>query len=69
MNALTQADGVGEDAIERPQLNVDIACVGFGPAMGGFLTTLVRGLEQEPESDAFASAASPDLGARRATSA
>ena len=27
---------------ERPVLDVDIACVGFGPAMGGFLTTLAR---------------------------
>jgi electron-transferring-flavoprotein dehydrogenase len=31
-------------AIERPRLDVDIVCVGFGPAMGGFLTTLTRGL-------------------------
>jgi electron-transferring-flavoprotein dehydrogenase len=30
--------------IERPQMAVDIACVGFGPAMGGFLTTLSRSL-------------------------
>lgn len=28
--------------IERQQMSVDIACVGFGPAMGGFLTTLSR---------------------------
>jgi electron-transferring-flavoprotein dehydrogenase len=27
-------------ASERQQMEVDIACVGFGPAMGGFLTTL-----------------------------
>jgi electron-transferring-flavoprotein dehydrogenase len=27
---------------ERPVLDVDIVCVGFGPAMGGFLTTLAR---------------------------
>ena len=31
-------------AIDRPQMTVDIACVGFGPAMGGFLTTLSRSL-------------------------
>ena len=30
---------------ERQTLQVDIACVGFGPAMGGFLTTLARGLD------------------------
>ncbi|MHC4079599.1 MAG: 4Fe-4S ferredoxin, partial [Planctomycetota bacterium] len=28
------------DAVDRPSVEVDIACVGFGPAMGGFLTTL-----------------------------
>jgi electron-transferring-flavoprotein dehydrogenase len=33
--------------IERPVMEVDIACVGFGPAMGGFLTTLSRGLVDE----------------------
>ncbi|MGA2147640.1 MAG: 4Fe-4S ferredoxin [Bryobacteraceae bacterium] len=27
---------------DRPVLDVDIVCVGFGPAMGGFLTTLAR---------------------------
>ena len=29
---------------ERQQMEVDIACVGFGPAMGGFLITLSRNL-------------------------
>jgi electron-transferring-flavoprotein dehydrogenase len=29
---------------DRQQMEVDIACVGFGPAMGGFLTTLSRHL-------------------------
>ena len=39
------------DASEKPStrssgrhMEVDIACVGFGPAMGGFLTTLSRKL-------------------------
>lgn len=36
MNAATE--------VERQQMEVDIACVGFGPAMGGFLTTLAREL-------------------------
>ena len=31
-------------AVERQQMDVDIACVGFGPAMGGFLTALSRKL-------------------------
>jgi electron-transferring-flavoprotein dehydrogenase len=37
---------------ERQQMSVDIACVGFGPAMGGFLTTLSRELENPIESAA-----------------
>ncbi len=32
------------DETPRQSMDVDIACVGFGPAMGGFLTTLSRGL-------------------------
>jgi len=32
------------EAVHRDSLAVDIACVGFGPAMGGFLTTLTRAL-------------------------
>jgi electron-transferring-flavoprotein dehydrogenase len=31
-------------SFDRQQMEVDIACVGFGPAMGGFLTTLLRSL-------------------------
>ena len=42
---------------ERQSMQVDIACVGFGPAMGGFLTTLGRklagdGTTAPPESRA-----------------
>ncbi|MBL8233690.1 MAG: 4Fe-4S binding protein [Bryobacterales bacterium] len=36
--------------MERPRMDVDIVCVGFGPATGGFLTTLVRGLPLEDGS-------------------
>jgi electron-transferring-flavoprotein dehydrogenase len=36
--------------VERSSMDVDIVCVGFGPAMGGFLSTLARGLQ---ESGAF----------------
>lgn len=32
--------------VERQSMDVDIACVGFGPAMGGFLTTLSRALAE-----------------------
>ena len=31
-------------ATDRQSMQVDIACVGFGPAMGGFLTTLSRAI-------------------------
>ncbi len=48
-------------AIERPQMNVDIACVGFGPAMGGFLTTLSRSLLNADGSARLESATSPGL--------
>ena len=48
-------------AVERPQMNVDIACVGFGPAMGGFLTTLNRSLLNPDGSVRLESAASPGL--------
>ena len=32
-------------------MDVDIVCVGFGPAMGGFLTTLAHDLRSEPPGD------------------
>jgi electron-transferring-flavoprotein dehydrogenase len=35
-----------EVVVERQAMDVDIVCVGFGPAMGGFLTTLGRQLAQ-----------------------
>ena len=33
-----------DPTIERARMDVDIACVGFGPAMGGFLSTLAKQL-------------------------
>ena len=33
--------------VSRQEMAVDIACVGFGPAMGGFLTTLTKSLSTE----------------------
>jgi len=29
-------------AVERPRMDADIVCVGFGPATAGFLTTLSK---------------------------
>ncbi len=33
-----------KEQIERAQMDVDVVCVGFGPATGGFLTTISRGI-------------------------
>ncbi len=46
---------------ERQQMSVDIACVGFGPAMGGFLTTLSRSLLNPDGSVRLESATSPGM--------
>jgi electron-transferring-flavoprotein dehydrogenase len=40
-------------------MDVDIACVGFGPAMGGFLATLSRGLVKPDGTPAVESSAAP----------
>jgi electron-transferring-flavoprotein dehydrogenase len=42
-------------------MNVDIACVGFGPAMGGFLTTLSRGLLNADGTPAIESLEAPGM--------
>ena len=47
--------------IERPTMEADIACVGFGPAMGGFLTTLTHAWNQNPADPAFESRVAPGL--------
>ncbi len=47
--------------IERQEMNVDIACVGFGPATGGFLTTLSHSLLNPDGSVRLESATSPGL--------
>ena len=41
-----------QEQVERQSVEVDIACVGFGPAMGGFLTTLSRALGEVKEDGA-----------------
>jgi len=47
--------------IDRATMEVDIACVGFGPAMGGFLTTLTREWTEHPDDPAFASTVAPGM--------
>ena len=45
--------------VERQRMDVDIVCVGFGPATGGFLTTLSRKLVNPDGTPAVESAAMP----------
>lgn len=47
--------------VERQRMDVDIVCVGFGPAMGGFLTTLSRQVLKEDGSPALESATMPGM--------
>ena len=47
--------------LNRPTMEVDIACAGFGPAMGGFLSTLTRAWNENPADPAFESTASPGI--------
>jgi electron-transferring-flavoprotein dehydrogenase len=46
---------------DRQSMDVDIACVGFGPAMGGFLTTLSRELVDESGAPVVQSKAVPGM--------
>ena len=63
MSASVPAPGADQSppAVERQQMSVDIAGVGFGPAMGGFLTTLSRSLLNEDGSPRLESAVSPGM--------
>ncbi|NMC47835.1 MAG: 4Fe-4S ferredoxin [Desulfovibrio sp.] len=47
--------------VERQVMEADIVCVGFGPAMGGFLTTLCRGLLDTEGAPVVESAAMPGM--------
>ena len=47
--------------IERLSVEVDIACAGFGPAMGGFLTTLCRAWTENPADPALESRVMPGM--------
>ncbi len=46
-------------APERQTMDVDVVCVGFGPATGGFLTTLARSLTKPDGSPRFESTVLP----------
>jgi electron-transferring-flavoprotein dehydrogenase len=49
------------ETIERMSVEVDIACAGFGPAMGGFLTTLCRSWTENPADAALESRVMPGM--------
>jgi electron-transferring-flavoprotein dehydrogenase len=42
-------------------MDVDIVCVGFGPAQGGFLSTLSKAVTEHPEDPAFQSRIAPGM--------
>ena len=46
---------------DRQTMEVDIACVGFGPAMGGFLTTLTQAWNVSPGDPGFESKIAPGM--------
>lgn len=50
-----------EAQIDRQTMEVDIACAGFGPAMGGFLTTLTQAWKENPADPAFESRVMPGM--------
>ena len=60
MSVETAAGSLAIEA-DRPSMEVDIACAGFGPAMGGFLTTLTQTLSEYPSDPAFESKAMPGM--------
>ena len=47
--------------VDRQTMEVDIACAGFGPATGGFLTTLTRAWGENPADPAFESKVAPGM--------
>jgi electron-transferring-flavoprotein dehydrogenase len=52
---------LGATEIDRQTIDVDIACAGFGPATGGFLTTLTRAWTENPGDPAFESRVAPGM--------
>ncbi len=53
--------GAEPSSIERMTMPVDIACVGFGPATGGFLTALQKGLLNPDGTPAVESGVMPGM--------
>ncbi|WP_204101508.1 hypothetical protein [Occallatibacter savannae] len=61
MSRLEDTADCGAPIVERQSMEADIACVGFGPAMGGFLTTLNRAWMENPSDPVFESQVAPGL--------
>ena len=57
----TASESAAAPDVDRATMEVDIACVGFGPAMGGFLTALTREWAAQPDDPAFASRVAPGM--------
>src|ERR1022692_2149978 len=53
--------GMDGRAVDRQTMDVDIVCVGFGPATAGFLTTLSRQLVNPDGTPAIESPSNPGL--------
>ena len=47
--------------VDRQKMDVDIVCVGFGPATAGFLTTLTRAIQEDPLAEHFQSKVMPGM--------
>jgi len=61
-NAGTPGQDSGTSGVSnRPSMDVDIVCAGFGPATGGFLTTLTQAWSQNPADPAFESKVAPGM--------
>ena len=58
---MSAPDPGAAESVSRPSMDVDIACVGFGPATAGFLTTLAGRLMNPDGSPAIESRVSPGL--------
>ena len=61
MSTTIQTEAALAPEIERQKMEVDVACAGFGPAMGGFLTTLTQAWNENPADPAFESRVSPGM--------
>jgi electron-transferring-flavoprotein dehydrogenase len=61
MNVEAMTEMKPAEKIARQSMDVDIACAGFGPAMGGFLTALNRAWVENPADPAFESKIAPGM--------